>query len=231
MDKWIVCLKHGTKYNADYVNRLYNMTQRHCTVPHRFACITEDPTNLNPAIKVISLPRTKLQGWWLKPYIFSSEIPLTGTLLFFDLDIVIVKNIDHFWDFHPEKFCIIKDFNRSNIPGWNKFNSSAFKMPKGHFNYVWDKLIADTRQTNKMHGDQDWIFSQVKSNFVYWPDDWIQSYKWEIRSKSDIIRIDNKRNFKDIANPKIKDNTSVLVFHGDPKPSEVKDPIIIDNWQ
>jgi hypothetical protein len=32
----IVCLKHGTKYNSDYVNRLYNMVQRNLTIPFKF---------------------------------------------------------------------------------------------------------------------------------------------------------------------------------------------------
>ena len=31
---FIVCLKHGTKYSSEYVNKLYNMVKRHCTIPH-----------------------------------------------------------------------------------------------------------------------------------------------------------------------------------------------------
>jgi hypothetical protein len=29
---------------------------------------------------------------------------------------------------------------------------------------------------------------------------------------------------------KINPDTSILVFHGDPKPEQVKDPIIVSNW-
>jgi hypothetical protein len=82
-----------------------------------------------------------------------------------------------------------------------------------------------------MHGDQDWIFSQIKTNFCFWPDEWIQSYKWEIRNKTDVIRLENKRIFRSIENPKIDPRTKVLVFHGEPKPSDVQDPIIVDNWR
>ena len=82
-----------------------------------------------------------------------------------------------------------------------------------------------------MHGDQDWIYSQIRNNFQFWPDDWIRSYKWEIRSRNDIIKIGLKRQFKEVANPAIDPRTKILVFHGDPKPEEVQDPIIVDNWR
>jgi hypothetical protein len=89
------------------------MVKRHNTQSVNFVCITEDPTDLNPGIQVVPLPEVELTGWWYKPYVFSSKFPITGTLLFLDLDIVIVRNMDHFWTHSPNKFCIIRDFNRS----------------------------------------------------------------------------------------------------------------------
>lgn len=231
MNRWIVCLKHGTKYNYEYVNKLYNMCRRNSKLDFNFACITEDSNGLNQNIKVIPIPSTKLNGWWYKPYVFSKDIPLEGTIVFMDLDLVIINNIDHLWSYEPDKFCIIRDFNRKNIPGYNKFNSSIFKFLKGSMNYVWENLTINLNQTKQMHGDQDWIFRQVKSNYVYWPDEWFQSYKWEVRSRQDIIIENNKRKFKNIINPTISPSTSILVFHGDPKPEEVSDPIIVDNWR
>ena len=232
MDRWVVCLKHGEKYNHTYVNKLHNMTKRHMTLPFNFACITENSDSLNPDIKIIPLPRSKnLSGWWYKPWVFSKDLPLEGEILFLDLDIVIIKNIDSLWEFNNSSFSIIRDFNRSTIKDWAKFNSSIFKFPKGSYSYVWDNFIKDTSVMRKLHGDQDWIFSQVRSNFQFWPDEWIQSYKWEVRNRQDVIKDGIKRRFKDIANPIIKPETKVLVFHGDPKPSDVQDPIIVDNWQ
>ena len=33
-------------------------------------------------------------------------------------------------------------------------------------------------------GDQDWTWAQAKKvHMKFWPDKWIQSYKWEIRSR------------------------------------------------
>lgn len=232
MDKWFVCLKHGKKYSSSYVNKLYNMVTRHCTVPHGFACITEDPSHLDQRIQVIPLPNFPgIEGWWYKPWVFSNDIPLDGTIIFLDLDIVIVQNIDSLWNYRPNDFCIIRDFNRVNIKDWNKFNSSIFKFQKGQFPSVWSNLIRDLSMVKRLHGDQDWIYSQIKTNYSFWPDEWIQSYKWEIRNRNDVVKIGLKRQFKEIANPKIDSRTKILVFHGDPKPDEVKDPIIVDNWQ
>lgn len=231
MSNWVVCLKHGTKYSSEYVNRLFNMCKRHITVPFNFACITENSSGIDPSIKIIPVPQIAVTGWWYKPWVFSDEIPIDGTILFLDLDIVIINNIDMIWSYHPEKFCIIRDFNRSTIKEWNKFNSSIFKFQKGNFSFVWNNFIKDTSITRRLHGDQDWIFNQVKRNFSFWPDEWMQSYKWEIRNRQDIIKVGIKRQFKDIVNPKIDPRTKILVFHGDPKPDEVKDPIVVDNWR
>ena len=31
-NNYILCVKHGTKYSADYVNKLYNMVSRNCNL-------------------------------------------------------------------------------------------------------------------------------------------------------------------------------------------------------
>ena len=231
MNNWIICLKHGDKYGPNYVNTLFNMTTRHCTVPFQFACITENTQGLDTRIKIIPTPNENVTGWWYKPWVFSNDIPLDGTLLFLDLDIVIVANIDKLWTYEKGKFCIIRDFNRKDIPGYNRCNSSVFRLEKGSYKHIWENLSRDYKQTKLMHGDQDWIYKQAHKEFTFWPDIWIQSYKWEIRSRHDIILDNKKRKFKNIANPIIPQETSLLVFHGDPKPSEVNDPIIVDNWK
>lgn len=232
-DRNVVCLKYGDKYPSEYVNRLYNMVRRHTTGPVGFYCVTENPVGLNSDIKVIPLPEHKgLQGWWYKPYVFSQDFPVKGKLLFLDLDIVIIKNIDCFFEHTPSKFCIIRDFTRSMNPNWNRYNSSVFRLDSGTMDYVWSSLIRDTSVTKRLHGDQDWIFEKVKENFQFWPDEWCQSYKWEIRSRAEIVGVGRQRNFATILQePKIKSETRILVFHGDPKPEQVKDPIVVDNWR
>jgi hypothetical protein len=228
----VICLKYGDKYSAQYVNRLFNMVKRHTTGDVGFYCITENPVGLDDHIKVIPLPQNKsLQGWWYKPFVFSKEFPVQGKLLFLDLDIVIIANIDCFFEYTPTKFCIIRDFTRAMNSSWNRYNSSVFRLDSGTLPDVWEKLIRDTSVTKRLHGDQDWLFETIKENFAFWPDEWCQSYKWEIRNRNEIIGVGRQRNFATIQHePKIKPETRILVFHGDPKPEQVKDPIVVTNW-
>ena len=42
----ILCMKWGTKYGPEYVNRLYAMVRRHLSGDFRFVCLTDDSTCL-----------------------------------------------------------------------------------------------------------------------------------------------------------------------------------------
>jgi hypothetical protein len=234
MDRWIVCLKHGRKYNSKYVNVLYNMVKRHCTLDFKFACYTEDPTDLDPDIHVFPLPEAQVSGWWYKPYFFNPDLPTQGTILYFDLDVIIFKNIDHLWTYEPANFCIIRDFNRHVVKDWTRMNSSVFRLVTGRYTHVWTDFIADPNAAvRRMHGDQDWIYLKMKDKpYRFWDDEWIQSYKWEMRGKPPMVRDKHGvRNFMTPGVPNILPNTSVAVFHGDPNPHNCIDPWCKENWK
>lgn len=231
--RYIVCLKHGTKYSADYVNKLYNMCKRHCTLDFEFVCFTENPSNINSHITIKSLPELPIHGWWYKPMFFDPNLGLNGTILFFDLDVIIFKNIDNLFTFQPGKFCIIRDFNRSIRSDWKKVNSSVFRLESGDQSHVFTDFMKDTKNImRRLHGDQDWIYEKVKTNWSYWPDEWVQSYKWEMRNRPRMIRDSQtgKRNWDKPGEPNIKSETSVAVFHGDPNPADCIDPWCKINW-
>lgn len=228
----IVCLKHGNKYSADYVNKLYNMVKRNITVPYEFYCFTENRKGLDPNIKVIDLfLHPRIQGWWYKTYFFNPNIGLNGTLLYFDLDVIVFDNIDKLFDYKPGEFCIIRDFNRSLRKDWNKMNSSVFRLEIGQHAHVYENYIKDPTNARRYHGDQDWIFAQVTEDFNFWPEEWIQSYKWEMRDRNQLQRINGVRNFRKPGEPKIVKGCSVAVFHGQPNPHDCIDPWCKENWK
>lgn len=229
-ENWVLCLKHGAKYSTEYVNKLYNMTKRNLTVPFRFACITEDTTGLNSEIVHIPLPNYKISGWWFKSWVFSDELPINGNILFMDLDIVIIKNIDSLFTYSPGSFCIIKDFIRVTNPYHKKFNSSVFRFTSKSYTYIWNNLKSNLNQISQYHGDQDYLYYNFTDDYVFFPDIWLQSYKWEIRNRRELQNINGKMVFPTIAQPIIHEDTKVLVFHGAPNPSDIKDPIILYNW-
>ena len=227
---YIICLKWGKKYSAEYVNKLYAMTQRNCTVPHQFICFTENRKDIDKEIKTINLPTLNLDGWWFKPWFFSKDLPIQGTLLYFDLDVIVFRNIDKLFTYKPKQFCIIRDFNRSIRPQFDRVNSSVFRLETGMFDPIWKQFENDPKlHMQKNRGDQDWMYKNIR-NFSYWPDEWIQSYKWEMRDRRDLAIHKGKRNFIVDSPPKVLDDCSVAVFHGEPNPLDANDTWVRNNW-
>lgn len=234
-DKYhVLCLKHGTKYSADYVNRLHNMVKRNCTLEFDFWCMTEIEKDLNPDIKTIPLPKT-LSGWWCKPYMFSKELPIDGTILYIDLDVVISNNIDKLFTYQPNHWCVIRDFTRSIRADWKKYNSSVVRFKKGQLYNVWEDFRKNHRDIQRrLHGDQDWLFEATrKQQAMFYPDNWILSWKWEVRKSKEFASGGHKgnRKLKFIENVVPPKDCCITVFHGDPQPHNCEDPWVVDNWK
>jgi hypothetical protein len=69
------------------------------------------------------------------------------------------------------------------------------------------------------------MFANIR-NHIFWPDEWVQSYKWEMRGRSELTVVNGKRNFKKPGVPNILPDTSIAVFHGTPNMDEC-----IYEWQ
>lgn len=215
--KYVVCLKWGDKYSAEYVNNLYNMVKRNCTLDYEFICFTENTNGIDPNITTRPLPKLMLTGWWYKPWFFSNELNLQGTLLFLDLDLIVFENINKFFFYDEDKdFVIIRDFNRINRSNWDRINSSVFRLKIGARKDQYHEFINNRSNiTKRMHGDQDWMYRYCKP-YHYWPEEWVQSYKWEMRGRQHLGMINGQRDFIDDLPPKILQDTSIAVFHGKP---------------
>ena len=88
----IVCVKYGTKYTSDRVDRLYKMVEKNCSLPFSFYCLTDDNLldwKLRPIPLDLSLD---LESFWWKIQLFN--LPWNSPTLYFDLDIVIQNSID-----------------------------------------------------------------------------------------------------------------------------------------
>ena len=101
------CVIHGTGYDWTYVDRLYNMLNKHISRGVRLHVYTEaDRPVPTPYIKHtltdwgISGPK---RAWWYKMQLFNPD-HFRGQLLYFDLDTVIVNNIDWICNRAPEYF-------------------------------------------------------------------------------------------------------------------------------
>ena len=85
----IILLKHGTKYSADDVNKIYISLSAYTSA--KFYCFTEDRTDV--MIDCIDIPpKPKLMRWWNKMHLFREDFELEGKCVLFDLDIKILSN-------------------------------------------------------------------------------------------------------------------------------------------
>jgi len=232
---YILCVKHGIKYSAEYVNKLHSMVSRHCSLPFEFCCLTDDSTGINPNIQIIPLPK-HLEGWWCKPYIFS-DLPIKGRILYLDLDVVISDNIDRLFVYAPDSWCIIRDFTRQMRPDWQKYNSSVVRFDTGQLQHLWENYSTNWKDVQaKFFGDQDWLYSEALRTGVpatLFPDNWIRSWKWEIRLSKEFKpgRAKGNRTFKDIEHVEPPKDCVITVFHGDPNPHNCNDPWVVNNWK
>jgi hypothetical protein len=227
----ILCVRFGRKYGVDYVERLRNMVARHMSVPYEFVCLTDDPNPI-PGVRLIyqrAAGYSKL--WWHKVHMFDPNLPLSGRILYLDLDVVVCGDLSRLVSNLTNEFMGIQDFNRKFNPNWKILNSSTMSWEHRSQSHIWDKFVANPSHAQRLHGDQDWIWQCAKDKIKFWPWELIQSYKWEIRNRDELVDRTGKKGFKFISRSNPKLECCVAVFHGDPKPESVPDPFVVDNWR
>jgi hypothetical protein len=170
----IVCLKWGSKYSADYVNKLYSSVKRNTTKKITFHCFTENKEDLNQNIIVHPLPYSNLESWWNKLYLFSKEIsiPMGEKIFYIDLDTLITDNIDDLLDVSVEKIVVLRDFLKGLATTAGDMGSGLMAWRHGDYINIWTDFIKDPQAAIKQvepHGDQHWIDLCVKDR-NYWQD-------------------------------------------------------------
>lgn len=88
----VVCVKWGTKYSPEFVNKLYAMVKRNmCGVEFDFYCYTDNGEGLYPQIKTVPI-QSDLIGYWPKIELF--KLFDKDTNIFFDLDVIILNPLE-----------------------------------------------------------------------------------------------------------------------------------------
>jgi hypothetical protein len=229
------CVIHGDGYSWNYVEKLYSMLNRHISVGVRFHVYTEhhrpvpDPWIKHPLIDWgISGPK---KSWWYKMQLFNPEFH-SGPLLYFDLDTVITKNIDWIWQLPLKYFWTVRDFKYLWRPTAYNINSSVMWWNTAQYEYVWagfkNQKIAD--MLKRYHGDQDYITDAITEvDRRFFDVDRVNSWRWQALDGGYDFR---SRKYATPGGGTVDaEKTSVLVFHGNPKPDKIQDPIIVYHWQ
>ena len=213
-------MKWGHRYGPEFVNRLNKSIKRHTKKKTMLICYTDNSDGIDKDISCkplpnINLPQEISSTPWRKISVWQYPLNyLKGDILFLDLDLVITGNLDRFFDYKPENFCVIENWTQL---GMGIGNTSCFRFPAGKYKYLFDKFQENPKKIwKKYHIEQIFLSKEIKDQ-VFWPSEWCKSFKhnllpkWPFRIwKPAVLPID----------------TSIVAFTGKPDP----DDVIKGNW-
>lgn len=203
----------GGTYDVSWVRKLRDGVARNLTIPHRFVCLSD----VDVPCETIKLQHN-WPGWWSKVEIFREGV-ITGPTLYLDLDTVIVGNIDRIMDC-KQSFAMLKSFSADNMVGsgvmWfrdaasvpHKVYEKFARMPDCYMEHHLRHEDAATAYI----GDQAFIFDTLAGNVETLDFKGICSYKRHCRKL-------------------LPADSSIVAFHGRPRPSEVSDSWVKEHWK
>jgi hypothetical protein len=198
------------------VNTLRRMVARHYPDPHRFICVTDDATGLDPEIEVVpawndyaSVPSpqgARNPSCYRRLRAFDPEIGSVFGPRFvsIDLDVVITADLRPLWQ-RPEDFVIWGDTNPRTF-----YNGSMLLMNAGARPKVWTDFDARrspvlSRAAGHFGSDQGWISYCLGPGETKWSrSDGVISFRNDVQPRG-----------YNVALPR---GARVVVFHGSMDP-------------
>jgi hypothetical protein len=224
--KNVICIKWGAAYDAEYVNKLYSMVKENSKYEIRFFCFTENSEGLDSDINVRPLPILHTEPEYQTKYVYRKEAGLCDDELgglqgervfFFDLDIVIVGNLDEFFEYPKnDGFYIINDWNtKSDKIG----QASCYSWVVGTLGFVKEYYEQHPKEVidRFFTASQAYLSSKVIEKYGklnFWPKGWFCSFRFHCMCK-----VGPLRHFIAPKIPKIE-GLKAVVFHGEPNPRE-----------
>jgi len=210
----VICMKWGTRYGADFVNRLYAAIQRNTERETQLVCLTDDSTGVDEnvrceAIPDINLPEDLVVTPWRKLVLWKESIAgLSGDVLFLDLDLVITGSLDPLFDFEKGRFCVIENWTQM---GQGIGNTSCFRWPVGKYSHIFDKLTTERERILSTYRIEQVYISREIEDMVFWPRLWCASFKHTLLPKWPL-------NF--FKTPPLPPETKIVAFTGKPDQDE-----------
>lgn len=229
------CVIHGDLYPWSYVENLHQMLRQNFSVPTKLHVFTERGRAVPDYMvkhNLVDWPGVagKKRAWWYKMQMFNPE-HYSGPMLYFDLDVVITGDLNWVLQLDPSKFWSIRDFRYLWRPKWQGINSSMMWWDTGKFEYIWQDFKSKNLNSimSVYAGDQDYLTAMIDPKQLRFVDqDLVKSWRWQVKDGGMDMRtrVYRRPDAGSIIDPK----TSVIVFHGTPKPHEIADPVIAKYW-
>jgi len=229
------CVIHGSGYDWQYVEKLYNMLCLNLSTEVRMHVYTEHDRSVPPHMVKHILEDWGISGpkrsWWYKMQLFNPE-HFAGNMLYLDLDVVIARTLDWIPGHSTDYLWTIRDFRYLQRRDTVTMNSSMMWFNVDRFSCIWHKFSReDFNTTIKSYpGDQDYLGAVLDVNQRrFFEDFYFESFRWQCLDGG--YEFARRRHLQPNTGVKIKPDTSLVVFHGNPKPHQVQDPTITSLWK
>jgi hypothetical protein len=201
-------LKSDGDYDWEYVNKLYQSINRNLSHEFEFVVFTDIPPKIN-MLEIIVIPlKLGLPKYWSKIELFR----LTGSVLYFDLDTIILGSINSFAD--EILSCSIKSDSSRHFYMFKAFRtgeiwSSMIMGWDGDFRFLLDEFT----DLDMARPGKKWEQRYIKEKLIEHGVD-IQSvqaalsgtYSYKHHCRGRIIPLDAR----------------VICFHGQPRPRDTE---------
>ena len=223
IDLTVLCVyRPGGDFTSEYVDRLRSAVARNLREQHRFVCLTDHRGHESIASRQ-ELLHPEWPGWWSKIEAFR----FPGPLLFFDLDTVIVGNLEPLAQLaknpsNDGQLWMIRDFYhghaQSGVMAWNGSMVPLYRdfCVQASGKDPWTSgagriCPAFNNGAKRFHGDADWA----------------REHAWKVAMLPDVVQ--GIYSYKvHVASPDaLPGDAAIVCFHGKPRPHEV---IPVPEW-
>lgn len=181
--KQVICIKWGTRYGPEYVNKIYGMVSRNITPPFRVICFTDDKVGIRPEVDCYDLPElgcplpVRAPGKWRKTSLWGYDLfDIKGVALFIDLDVVITGNLDVFFDYgSPDDVLLARNWIK---PLERLGQTSVFRFPIGKHGYMLEQFRKDPDGIgDKYQFEQRYVTQCVHGGVKFFPSAWVKHFR------------------------------------------------------
>ncbi|WP_333714212.1 glycosyl transferase [Yoonia sp.] len=228
-EKNVICIKWGTAFGPEYVNRLYRGVRRHISGDLRFLCVTDDRAGIRPEVEIVPLISEPFHASMMEALAQAPRqcpiqkitlrrpdlvTDLRGPLLSLDIDVVVTGGLDDLMEYAPHKVAMRRVWSRPSRR-IGLANSSAVRFDPTLHHYLYETMARDPWvEVMKAHGsEQSYVSWTAKEHgdLALFPDQWCASFKYNCRPT---------RPLNLFLAPRLPPDARLVFFHGRPKMEE-----------
>ncbi len=205
----------------EYILKLYNGFKRNITIPFKFHCLTSVPMDtvfekIDGDIEYDGIVFHKLESpSWLgclpKYSMFNSIYNFKGRVFACDLDVVITGNMDDILSYDGE-FSTRRTFH-----GKPESGGDMISFEGGTYQWIWDQFVENTWGIEDFtQGRERWVYRYSMHKFPFLQDlfpNQIYSYKNHVNQGRGL-----------------PDDARIVSCHGKPRPHNIDEDWIKENW-